>query len=99
MNRCRRCNAPLLWAETEKGRPIPIDPEPHADGDIHLYPTGGKHRAVVIRESMRGFFRDEGDPLYRSHFATCPYAGEFRRGRAADASVSTTTLQKDESKG
>ncbi|GAC1521682.1 MAG: hypothetical protein NVS3B1_06210 [Marmoricola sp.] len=31
---CKSCGAPLLWAITEKGRQMPLDPEPHPDGNL-----------------------------------------------------------------
>ena len=36
-DRCRSCRRPILWAETEKGRRIPIDPQPVTDGNIVLH--------------------------------------------------------------
>jgi Holliday junction resolvasome RuvABC endonuclease subunit len=34
--KCRSCGAPIEWALTEKGRPIPIDVQPVPDGNILL---------------------------------------------------------------
>jgi hypothetical protein len=77
MSRCRSCDAPLLWARTEKGRRIPLDPEPYTGPE----PSG----LFVLREgglavaAPPGAFEDE--PLYRSHFATCPDAALHRKSR------------------
>jgi len=74
VSRCRSCDAPLLWARTERGRRIPLDPEPYTGPE-----PGG---LFVLRDDVAiavspGAF--EGEPLYRSHFVTCPHANDWRR--------------------
>lgn len=69
---CRACGKPMVFYLTEKaGRAIPLDPEPHPDGNV-LIRMG---RAVVLRKDAV----HTEEPRYRSHFATCPHAEEFRR--------------------
>jgi hypothetical protein len=77
---CSSCGAPIVWAETEAGRPIPLDRAPRTAGnivqtDLDLFhdPTG------PIR--VRYLRRDEphDGPRYVSHFATCPDAAFHRR--------------------
>jgi len=80
-DRCRTCKAEIKWAITDAGRLIPLDIEPQADGNIRLAAAlvyGGTPRAIVIPADRRGELAGE---LYRPHFATCPHAGEHRRGR------------------
>jgi len=75
---CRSCGAEIIWALTENGKRIPLDAEPYA-GDS---PSG----LFVLRQ-----FSDEktaiattpdafpGEYLWRSHFASCPQAKEWRK--------------------
>lgn len=35
---CGSCDAPIIWASTVKGRPMPVDAEPDPDGNILLEP-------------------------------------------------------------
>lgn len=72
--RCRSCAAPLLWAATENGRRIPLDPDPYMGDDPRgLFVLRGK---IAIATTPDAF---AGEPVYRSHFATCPNAKEHRR--------------------
>lgn len=78
---CRTCHAPIRWAFTEKGRRMPVDPEPHPEGTIALEPIPGASRDVT---TMRAIVVAIGSrpTLYRSHFSTCPQADRHRkRGR------------------
>ena len=84
---CARCKAPVVWAETAaNGKPIPLDPEPVDDGNIALHKrrVGIPVATVLGRrqlDALRGQAVRFGPPLvlYRSHFASCPFADEFRR--------------------
>lgn len=73
---CRSCGSPIRWAMTEKGKRMPLDTEPAADGNVTLTPMpGGFDRAKVWgdRSAM------PLGPRYVSHFASCPLAGRHRR--------------------
>jgi hypothetical protein len=65
----------MAWFRTELGKAIPINPEPVADGNIVI--RGGL--AVVVGSDLLAPTAEEGEPKYKSHFATCPHASEFRR--------------------
>ena len=87
MNACRRCKAPIIWAETERGKKMPLDAEPvdlatltHSRGLFVLrdWPGGEEGRRVAVAVTD-GFVLGSKDPAYVSHFATCPYAEEFRK--------------------
>jgi hypothetical protein len=54
--RCRKCNAPIVFILTAKGRRMPIDAATFKVGD-------------KVFDHTR----------HMSHFATCPYAEQFRR--------------------
>ncbi len=77
---CRTCRAPVLWATTEHGRKMPLDLEPYTGPEPGgLFILRGELAVAVTAAA----FDDE--PLYRSHFATCPQADQHRRPREARA--------------
>lgn len=68
---CRGCSARMEWVKSADGKNVPLDPEPHPDGNIVIDDEG------VALYAERGSF----PVMYLSHFATCPRADEFRRKR------------------
>jgi hypothetical protein len=70
---CGTCGAHITWARTPSGRPIPLDPEPVVGGNIRVEDPGGACTARIEKPS--------DNPLYMTHFVTCPDAKEHRRGR------------------
>jgi hypothetical protein len=68
----RSCKQPIRWATTRNGYPIPLDPEPAANGNLHVDDDG---RATIVPRDRRA----TAGALYVSHFATCPYADQHRR--------------------
>ena len=90
MNRCRSCRQTIRWALTERGRPIPIDPEPRPDGNLELVyidrvlvartitPEREQELELQLLEASREG-REPVLPLHVSHFATCPQADIHRR--------------------
>lgn len=70
MNNCGSCGAQILWVETSTGKWVPLDPDMVPDGNVEVYDGV----AVVIANSSVGS-RDR----YKSHFATCPNAGQHRK--------------------
>lgn len=77
MNRCRTCRARIVWATLPSGRRMPVDSDPSPVGQIRLDGTLG----VVLGEADATAARLAGEPLFISHFATCPDASEHRRGK------------------
>lgn len=76
---CRSCEAEIIWVETEKGKKMPIDADPSADGRFELSSDGKSvhcHPAGVAAQ-LRVLGRD----LYSSHFETCPDSEGWRRSR------------------
>jgi len=74
MSTCRSCGAPILWATTEWGKSIPLDPEPYqGDSPSGLFVLRGRVAMAVPPDA----FPEE--PHYVTHFATCPDAGDWRR--------------------
>lgn len=78
---CRGCDAEIVWATTELGKPIPVDVEPVADGNLALRLLPGLDAPVA---HVLGPDEQQGDDArFQAHFASCPKADTFRRRRAA----------------
>lgn len=93
---CRSCSARIIWAvtnpELKSGRPMPVDADPHPQGNVmlardpripHEPDAPVVVRATVLRANQAAGARDAGELLYRSHFASCPNADAWRKGNAA----------------
>lgn len=65
-SKCRGCGADIIWAVTESGKRMPIDPKSE------------KRLVLMGRDGNRGPLAMARD-TYMSHFATCPNAADFRR--------------------
>lgn len=81
---CRGCGAPIIWVRTVNRGRMPIDAEPVwvklvTGGDTFVRPDGsfvfGKKAGDA--DDSDGTFVE----AHESHFATCPYAGNFRQPR------------------
>lgn len=81
---CRSCGAPIRLLVTEAGwrssppKMMPIDVEPVEDGNVVIIPANGAipARAKVLKKGQEP---PPGALRYKSHFATCPDAGKWRR--------------------
>lgn len=75
---CRGCGKPIMFIKTVAGKSIPVDPEP-----ICFMPEEGFDKFVLMDGTVqRGRALEEADKTaigYRSHFATCPAADQFRK--------------------
>lgn len=72
--RCGSCNAPIYFATTTNGRPIPLDVEPAAAGNVVV--VGG--HAVVFAGPNRAGEAYPTKPRYMPHHATCPTVDQHR---------------------
>lgn len=73
MPACKSCGARVIWARTEKGRSMPVDYTPLADGgNIRLDHGADAPIAVYVSGPQSG-------PRYVSHFATCKFAASHRK--------------------
>lgn len=74
--KCKSCGAPIVWARSEKGTPMPIDAQKSLFGNIELswFGRGEPPTATIVAP---------GSGSYVSHFATCPKASAHRRRKAA----------------
>jgi hypothetical protein len=68
---CRSCNAVIEWHKTPAGKNIPLDPDPHPQGNLTF---DDALRVVYMRPGSK-------PKMYRSHFATCPNAAQHRKPR------------------
>jgi len=73
MSACKKCGRALRWVSTVTGQRMPLDMEPSPDGSILLLPHD-RCRVVPVEERAATIA-----PLFKSHFATCPTAEEFRK--------------------
>jgi hypothetical protein len=76
----------FAWTDTATPKPIPLNADPaHPDRpmdypDGTLTPTQGGKVRVVAKGQAPMFGADGHTPaLWRSHFADCPLADQFRR--------------------
>lgn len=75
---CKSCLARILWAQSESGKAIPLDPEPTANGNLVLLdPLDPREPPIASRVDRR----PPGVPLYVAHFVTCPQAAQHRKSR------------------
>jgi hypothetical protein len=74
--RCRSCGQQIRFLRTESGRWIPVE-RSELNGNI-LVERG---IARVIGGAELSQARDDGRPLFVSHFTTCPNAPAHRRRR------------------
>lgn len=79
MNTCRSCHAEIRWEKTPAGKRMPLDQDPHPDGNVRLGLIGGEKVALVLAGAELAAAQIAG-PMYRTHFQTCPDAAEHRRG-------------------
>lgn len=80
--RCTSCHARIRWAILDgTARLMPLDTEPHPDGNVHVVDWGPRTRAltrpiVAVNAAERAIT----PYAYVTHFATCPNAAEHRTG-------------------
>lgn len=84
MTACRsaECGKPILWAHTGE-KYMPVDVERVDDGNVRLSRGEDPPRATVLSGQELVQARVAGEPLHKSHFATCPAAAKHRKEKAA----------------
>ena len=70
IDQCRSCGRNIYWLKTSKGKLMPVDTQPSKDGNIVI------EEGIATVVSQGSLF---GEPLYTSHFATCPQAPSWRK--------------------
>jgi hypothetical protein len=78
VNRCRSCNAPIIWATSVNGKPLPLNVQPEPRGNVELLAVGNGQDPVarVLSSAERA---ERVGELYVSHWVTCPDAAVWRR--------------------
>jgi hypothetical protein len=76
---CSSCLAPIRWVLTLGDKRMPLDVDPHPDGNVVIIttPEGDVRGRVLTGEHLPA-----QDTAYRAHFVTCPNAADHRRRRA-----------------
>jgi len=75
---CSGCGQPIRWVLTVGGARMPIDVDPHPDGNVIPVTVDGKQRAKVLT----GAELPAQEQAWRAHFATCSQSKEFKRKKA-----------------
>lgn len=88
--KCRSCRAPVAWARTQRGKMIPLDPNPVPLGNVEVTGTDESGRGPVLLATVHGdsiagraerhTVEHRGGSLYVAHFTTCPNAAAHRGG-------------------
>lgn len=73
---CRGCARPIVFARTADGKTIPLDPRP----PIYLV-TQVDGEASAVRDTLITTTDGAETSHMVTHFATCPKAAEFSRGK------------------
>lgn len=69
------CGASMFMAPTKAGKKVPLCERPDPLGTIYL---NDEHEAVYVSGENPA---PPGASLYRTHFADCPFAEQFRTKR------------------
>lgn len=72
---CSSCSARIIWTVTAKGKRMPVDAEPREYGTFVLRGQGDDVPLLALHKSVS----PGHEPLYVSHFATCPDGDSWRR--------------------
>ncbi len=88
--KCRGCGKDIAFIKTISGKCIPVDTEP-----IQFIPEEAYDKFVMMDGTVQRGQAHEGDELdaerfmigYRSHFATCPAADQFRKKKTKSERV------------
>lgn len=75
---CRSCSAPVVWCDTSRGKSMPVDAAPTPGGNLLLEQRPGRAPLVHVLGLDAAAARED---LHKSHFVTCPQAGQWRKRR------------------
>lgn len=74
---CKGCGKPIVWAKLPDGTKVPLDPAPPTYQFCDA-PGTDPDGANAFRVNGKDYTRN---PVFVSHFATCPKAAQFSRSR------------------
>jgi hypothetical protein len=75
---CGSCQAPIIWATSTGGRPMPVDAEPDASGTVELsqYGEHAGPAATILRPPVLRRRQRAGAVLRKAHHQTCSQRGQ-----------------------
>lgn len=84
VSRCRSCDAEIIWAVTTSQKSMPLDNKAtlSVKSGYRLVPVPPDVAAIDPAALPSAWFTKNprpDEPLYTSHFATCPNADAHRR--------------------
>jgi hypothetical protein len=67
--KCKSCGAEIVWAKTQEGKTMPLNAR--------------RVRAYRLKELETGepVAEPSDEPVYISHFLTCPQASQWSKGK------------------
>lgn len=77
---CGGCQAQVRWVTFRDGDRTMINKDPDPDGNIQF--TGNKNfpnEVMVVAKKRETSLFSDAEVFYKSHFATCPKANEYRK--------------------
>lgn len=75
---CRSCRAQIIWAETEKGRRMPLDAQPVMGGNIFLQ-RRPHQEPLAIYKTAEERAQMQSSEFFVSHFVTCLQSQKWRK--------------------
>ena len=78
---CVSCGRRVYWAMTVNDQRMPVDAEAVPDGNM-VMAVDGKTGALKVYALADDAVVDPARRRYVSHFATCPHANRWRKGRS-----------------
>lgn len=76
---CGSCRTEIIWAATDDGKLMPIEPDPSPRGNVALYNWAGQLRANSVPNAKAAAMRAAGREMFLSHFVNCPHAETWRK--------------------
>lgn len=82
--KCRACDAPIIWAVTERGKAMPLDADPDPAGNVIMTgankvgSNGHAGPEIKVLGNTADMFGGEPEVRYMPHHATCPEVEQFR---------------------
>lgn len=78
---CKGCGKPIVWGKTPDGKTVPLDPR--APVYLVACDTDGGEATAELESKSGSNGMGHAQAHMVSHFATCPQAAAFSRGRKA----------------
>jgi len=82
MSTCRLCGEPIEWVRTARGRAMPVDADSFGLHQLCHGMTVVTETGTVLRGGRQTRVTVQG---YIPHWATCPYADQFRTHGATES--------------